>query len=251
MTPGLAGPPFASKKAIKGAVVAVASLEAPTVPMAVGTCEIDISALQTTRNAKGCAVEIFHWAGDELWDWSTSGKAGRPPPENIEGWETEEFSAFMARFNGLEVDDKDEADVEGGVPLPGEDNKSSDSRNRHGDQNGLVEVVNLDSLEMTTQGTTSNTTLYAFRMTDPLRNRQSVPFSIFVRRTSTQRQWSTSQIWRRLSSHTIHLHLDSCPSLPTRSYAKASRSIGHQEDQLEERTQVYQISGKGEVTALP
>ena len=45
MTSGLAGPPFPSGE-VKGALVAVASLEKPSVPMVVGICGIDVAALQ-------------------------------------------------------------------------------------------------------------------------------------------------------------------------------------------------------------
>ncbi len=85
MIPGLAGPPFPSK-AIKGSIVAVASLENHTVPVVVGTCAIDVSSLQKTQGVKGHAVETVHWAGDELWDWSTTGKPGIVIPEELEGW---------------------------------------------------------------------------------------------------------------------------------------------------------------------
>ena len=45
MTPGLAGGPPFPERAKKGTVVAVASTERPSVPMMVGWCEIDVSAL--------------------------------------------------------------------------------------------------------------------------------------------------------------------------------------------------------------
>lgn len=86
MTPGLArGPPFPAK-ARKGAVVAVASTVEPSVPIAVGICEIDISELQEVQGMKGHAVESVHWAGDDLWAWSPSGKPGGEPPDSIVGW---------------------------------------------------------------------------------------------------------------------------------------------------------------------
>ncbi|KKY28727.1 putative translation machinery-associated protein [Diplodia seriata] len=51
MTPGLQnGPPF-PQKAKKGAVVAVASLENPTVPVAVGVCEIDVKIDEAFKRA--------------------------------------------------------------------------------------------------------------------------------------------------------------------------------------------------------
>lgn len=114
MTPGLQrGPPF-PKKATKGAVVAIASLEAPTVPMVVGTCEIDVSSLGNVRGMKGHAVQTFHWAGDEIWSWSSAGKPGIEPPEHLEAWDDdkEEDSALASRTAAMEVGDED-----GGVAI--------------------------------------------------------------------------------------------------------------------------------------
>ncbi|KAL1862426.1 hypothetical protein Plec18170_001252 [Paecilomyces lecythidis] len=89
MTPGLAnGPPF-PKQAVKGAVVAVSSLDKPTVPQFVGVCEIDVSSLGEVQGAKGHAVRGLHWEGDELWSWSSSSRPGKPGPEFLEGWDQE------------------------------------------------------------------------------------------------------------------------------------------------------------------
>ncbi|KAF2128958.1 RNA binding protein-like protein Ligatin/Tma64 [Dothidotthia symphoricarpi CBS 119687] len=116
MTPGLQrGPPF-PKRATKGAIVAIASLEAPTVPMAVGTCEIDVSALEKTQGMKGHAVSTFHWAGDELWSWSSTSKPGSNPPAIIEGWddEKEDEANLAERTGALDLDAEEE---EGGIAL--------------------------------------------------------------------------------------------------------------------------------------
>lgn len=86
MTPGLAGGPPFPEKAKKGAIVAVASVDSPSVPLVIGTCEIDISNLEQVQGAKGHAVENVHWAGDELWSWSSAGKPGTQPPPTIDGW---------------------------------------------------------------------------------------------------------------------------------------------------------------------
>src|SRR5690242_18506396 len=113
MTPGLQrGPPF-PKEATKGAVVAIASLEAPTVPMAVGTCLIDVSSLGSTQGMKGHAVETFHWAGDELWSWGTGNKPGRDAPASIEGWDEQkgEDASIVERTAAIDLDN------DGGVPL--------------------------------------------------------------------------------------------------------------------------------------
>ena len=118
MTPGLArGPPFPSK-ATKGAVVAVASLERPSVPMVVGVCEIDVSKLQEVRGAKGHAVRGEHWDGDEIWAWSSSGKLGASAPDEIEGWDIDSGHADLREGVGdLAIGDHEEDADEGGVPL--------------------------------------------------------------------------------------------------------------------------------------
>ncbi|KAF2268924.1 hypothetical protein CC78DRAFT_509581 [Lojkania enalia] len=117
MTPGLQrGPPF-PKKARKDAIVAIASLEAPTIPMTVGTCEIDISALDKVQGAKGHAVQTFHWAGDEIWAWSTTGKPGIDPPGFIKGWDDERREvdlSLVTQTAGMNLEDYRD---EGGVAL--------------------------------------------------------------------------------------------------------------------------------------
>ncbi|KAF2462414.1 eukaryotic translation initiation factor SUI1 family protein [Lineolata rhizophorae] len=111
MTPGLArGPPFPAR-AKKGAIVAVAPLESPSVPLAVGTCLIDICDLQEVRGAKGHAVQTAHWMGDELWAWSPNGKPGAEPPAEIDGWDQDEELAKQTE--GLQIDDNED----GGVAL--------------------------------------------------------------------------------------------------------------------------------------
>ena len=86
MTPGLAGGPPFPQRAKRGALVAIASTESPTVPVAVGVCEIDVNSLGSVQGSKGHAVQILHWAGDELWAWSASGKPGGSTPDHLDGW---------------------------------------------------------------------------------------------------------------------------------------------------------------------
>lgn len=93
MTPGLANQPPFPERAKKGAVVAVASLDRHTVPLFVGVCEIDISALGEVQGAKGHAVRGVHWEGDELWAWSSSSRPGKPAPEYLVGWDEEGVEA--------------------------------------------------------------------------------------------------------------------------------------------------------------
>lgn len=86
MTPGLArGPPFPFK-AVKGATVAIASYENPSVPLIVGECEIDVASLTSVRGTKGHAVRGIHFQGDEIWSWSHNNKPGTDPPDRLDGW---------------------------------------------------------------------------------------------------------------------------------------------------------------------
>ena len=162
MTPGLAGPPF-PKTAKKGAVVAVASLDSPTVPVVVGTCVIDVCDLQTTRGVKGHAVETFHWAGDDLWDWSTSGRPGTTPPNELsvgppaEDGHLAELTEQIALDKSNEDEDGgDDGDGDGGVSLHGTPEKQqgdSSAHNRHVEgEDAIAEVV--DALSQESQLTT-------------------------------------------------------------------------------------------------
>lgn len=115
MTPGLAGGPPFPEHAKQGAVVAVASTDQPTVPVAVGVCKIDVSALQEVQGARGHAVETLHWHGDELWSYSTSSRPGQQAPEEIEGWaRVLETRGLTEKVEALDVEDLDD---EGGVSL--------------------------------------------------------------------------------------------------------------------------------------
>lgn len=114
MTPGLArGPPFPSK-AVINSLVAVASIERPSVPRFVGVCEIDIASTQQVQGAKGHAVKGYHWEGDEIWAWSQGGSTGENAPEEVQGWDqdkgTEDINEEM---QNLTVDDT-EADADNG-----------------------------------------------------------------------------------------------------------------------------------------
>ncbi len=158
MTPGLAGPPF-PLRATKGALVGVASLERPSVPMVVGVCEIDVSALKAVQGEKGRAVRGIHWDGDELWAWSAGAKVGGAAPEYIKGWDPNEDTTSATEGVGrmhMEEDDGEDAHDGGGVPLHGHtDNpvKGVD-RNQHvkGEDAPLYEEVEIEDKELSTKG---------------------------------------------------------------------------------------------------
>jgi len=153
MTPGLQnGPPFPAK-ATKNAVVAIASLEIPSVPMVVGICEIDIASLEQVQGAKGHAVRSEHWDGDEIWAWSTSGNPGGAAPDRIEGWEIEaKESDLIEGTNHLTVEDDEEDEGQGGVLLVSE-TRVSQPLNRYveGEDGELFEKYDADQ-ELSTKG---------------------------------------------------------------------------------------------------
>ncbi|KAK4994159.1 hypothetical protein LTR66_005746 [Elasticomyces elasticus] len=116
MTPGLAnGPPF-PEKATKGSVIAIASREKPTVPVVVGVCLVDVSGVKHVHGAKGAAVQTVHWMGDELWAYSTSGKGGKRPPEELDGWRDRNTNVNEG-LTGIEHLDLEDEEEDGGVPL--------------------------------------------------------------------------------------------------------------------------------------
>lgn len=164
MTPGLQrGPPF-PKKATKGAIVAVASLESPTVPMAVGTCEIDISSLQKVQGIKGQAVETFHWAGDEIWSWTTTGNSGIEPPEYLEGWDTEREADTRLAADTAVLDLEDTED-DGGVSLT-DTAKRSEAEKAQGLEGETAPsskdfIDEVEDKELTTKGTVQTGRLLA------------------------------------------------------------------------------------------
>ena len=118
MTPGLArGPPFPSK-ATQESIVAIASLDKPSVPMVVGVCEIDVASLQQVQGAKGHAVRGEHWSGDEIWAWSPAGKLGGSAPENIEGWDVDTTDTSLREgVDHLTVEEDEDDTEDGGVSL--------------------------------------------------------------------------------------------------------------------------------------
>ena len=163
MTPGLTrGPPFPAR-ATKGAVVAVASVQKPSVPQWVGLCEIDMASLQQVQGAKGHAVRGQHWAGDEIWAWSPSGKAGGAAPEQIDGWDVNTTSAAITSGVGhLSIDGAEDYEA-GGVPLGNsvEEKTVHEHRNEYleGEDAEPYEKVDVLKKELSTKGTSPNAVL--------------------------------------------------------------------------------------------
>lgn len=154
MTPGLAnGPPFHSK-ATKGAVVAIASLEQPSVPVAVGACLIDVSSLGAVQGSRGHAVQTMHWAGDEIWSYSNSNKPGLSPPESLEGWLASKHDEEKLAEQAADLNIDDEEEEQGGVNLDKPVSDQPDPSEGLGEDapadEGLVEQVEVK--ELTTKG---------------------------------------------------------------------------------------------------
>ncbi|KAF7186080.1 Eukaryotic translation initiation factor 2D [Pseudocercospora fuligena] len=151
MTPGLAGGPPFPPRAKKGAVVAIAGTDRLSVPVAVGICEIDVSALEQVRGAKGHAVENMHWAGDELWGYSTASKPGQQPPEEIEGWsKVLEERGLIDKVRDLALDEQEDG---GGVSLgvngdggSGTGAVQAEASKAPGNMNALAETVEAKEL---------------------------------------------------------------------------------------------------------
>ena len=154
MTPGLArGPPFPSK-ATKDSIVAIASLDKPSVPMVVGISEIDVASLQQVQGAKGHAVRGEHWTGDEIWAWSQAGKPGGSAPEHIEGWDVDTTDASLREgVEQMTVEDDDDDTEDGGVPLRQEPEQHTQIEPRNEFVEGEdPDVIGEEEKELSTKG---------------------------------------------------------------------------------------------------
>lgn len=130
MTPGLANDPPFPERAVKGAVVAVASLNRETVPLLIGVCNIDIAGLGNVQGTKGHAIRGVHWQGDELWAWSSSSRPGQQPPGHLEGWdigveepgedEEEDVDEIQEGVGEMELEEKDNGQADDGDEPLGE-----------------------------------------------------------------------------------------------------------------------------------
>ncbi|KAI1854990.1 hypothetical protein JX265_012345 [Neoarthrinium moseri] len=130
------------QRAATGAVVAVAGIRKDTVPLWVGTCEVDLRNLPNDlRGQKGVAVKGLHWAGDEAWGWKPLGSGGREAPDGIEGWQGLTHDITAAVDQTILADDRDEG--QGGAAL---DQSSTGPGPEGNDQ-----IVDLEDLEPTTK----------------------------------------------------------------------------------------------------
>lgn len=154
MIPGLArGPPFPPKAKLN-AIVAIASVEKPSVPRVIGECDIDVVALERVQGIKGIAVRGHHWDGDEIWVWSQSGRTGIDPPDEIEGWD--EDAGIGALGTSVENLSMDDCEDEGGVSLKMKDNEESTGISHNpfvdGEDVLLNEQADIEENDMTTKG---------------------------------------------------------------------------------------------------
>ncbi|MCJ1404611.1 hypothetical protein MMC11_007837 [Xylographa trunciseda] len=156
MTPGLAnGPPF-PLNAARESTVAIASLENPTVPMVVGTCEIDVCALSNVQGVKGRAVKNLHWDGDEIWAWSHGGKPGGSAPNTIDGWGIAEISSspgLEEELAELNISRTEAENIEQDVDRESEDRelKVDHCTNINGEDGTPWEEVSVQRKELTSK----------------------------------------------------------------------------------------------------
>ena len=157
MTPGLTrGPPF-PKKAVKDAIVAVASLENPSIPRVVGICEIDVATLKQVQGAKGHAVRSEHWEGDELWGWSSEARPGGSAPDYIDGWDLDNKDvALQEVVEHLDIEYQNANAEGGGVSLGDESNGVAISEPRNefveGEDGKPCEEVNIEEKDLSVKG---------------------------------------------------------------------------------------------------
>ncbi|KAF7550220.1 hypothetical protein G7Z17_g5850 [Cylindrodendrum hubeiense] len=124
MIPGLVKAQTAKwdPRATVGAVVAVAGMRKDTVPLWVGSCQVDVCNLGDVRGQKGVAVKPLHWAGDECWSWRELGSGGQDPPESLQGW-IGLTTNLTAGVDLLSLEEGQEANS--GAPMDTEDSKET------------------------------------------------------------------------------------------------------------------------------
>ncbi|KAK8043953.1 hypothetical protein PG994_012791 [Apiospora phragmitis] len=133
-------------RAKKGAVVAVAGLRRDTVPMWVGTCDVDVCRLgNDLRGQKGVAVKGLHWAGDEVWGWRPLSSGGREAPEALEGWPglAEDMTSAIKDMKLEDEEDQEEGDADDGGGMALTNNNASKDPQKQTRGSDLAEVVDV------------------------------------------------------------------------------------------------------------
>ncbi|KAI5463130.1 hypothetical protein BGZ63DRAFT_471269 [Mariannaea sp. PMI_226] len=96
-----------------GSLFAVASIRKDTVPLWIGTCQVDIYSLgDDLQGQKGVAIKALHWVGDECWSWKGRGIGGQQPPDALKGW-TGLTSPLTLPTGSLTLEDENEEANEG------------------------------------------------------------------------------------------------------------------------------------------
>jgi hypothetical protein len=223
MTPGLAnGPPF-PRGARKGAVVAVASLERPSVPLVVGVCEVDVAALESVVGAKGHAVRTVTWYGDELWAWGAGGRKGAEPPDAIEGWGGDGVEGAVAGVQQMDLG-------EGAGDSQAEEAAETVSDDEEEDDEAEKRTWSTAGMRIATRS--------AKLMLD--RHRRGLPKRVFVRNHAVYGVRQPSALWHGFPDQAVVRHVQPRPAFPPILHQERLRSTANEKDVLENHQKVHQ-----------
>ncbi|ODQ83161.1 hypothetical protein BABINDRAFT_159606 [Babjeviella inositovora NRRL Y-12698] len=132
MLPGTV-PPF-DHRATKGAVVAIADTENPTVPMAVGTCNLNLPQFDKVVGRVGVAVDVIHHIGDELCRLCKDDKV--PPAVGLSG----EIPIENAEKDAKDIDSSTEEKGDKNVESVDENSKTSIESNSEETNSKAIET---------------------------------------------------------------------------------------------------------------